>query len=214
MTNESSSGGKGCLFWGCLTLVILALLGMAGVGIMVFQVRKLAYSVTDTQPVDIPVAKPNEEEAEELKAKAEGLAEAVEQNRAKTFKFTENELNGLVAVLPDAKVLRGKAAFHIQGDTLQAEASVPLDQFPGMSGRYLNGKLALDVRCENGILEVFAKDVVVKGEPLPQQFREKLAQENLAKEIYNEPKAREALKNIDYIRVEDGKLIIRTRKKR
>ena len=204
--------GKGCLFWGCLGVSIVALLVMIIVGIVVFRVRQVAMHFTDTQPAKIPVVQVEDSEAKKAEGKFGELSAVLKDPQASgTFTFDAEEINTFIATIPDCKALRGKAQIRIEDNRLLADTSLPLDQIPGMKGRYLNGTIGLNVTCENGVLQVRATDVTVKGEPLPEELMSKLAGKNLAKDAYDNPKATDVIKRVDYITIEDGKLKVRLR---
>ncbi|OGV68772.1 MAG: hypothetical protein A3K19_24190 [Lentisphaerae bacterium RIFOXYB12_FULL_65_16] len=211
---SSGSSKHGCLFYGCLTAVTLVLLGAVVGGFIVWKVRSVALGVTDTAPAAVPVASVDDLEARDIQQRTQDLITSLKENRAGEFRFSERDLNALVATVPDAQGIRGKAAFSIQGDRLVTQTSLPLDQVPGMQGRYLNGKFHLDVKCEGGVLEAYVRDIDVKGDPIPQSIKDRIGKINFGQEIYKDPKAADALRSLESISIRDGKLVIRTGTKR
>ena len=210
--DSGKSSGKGCLFWGFIIAGSCAIIVAVTIGFMAYSAKKLIDSVTDTKPETIPTVSTNASENRHAKEQYSRLENVINEGSAESFSFDERQLNTLVAVIPQAEFLRGKATFNIKGDRLIARASVPLDRIPMMQGRYLNGEFELDIKCENGILEVYAQEVRVKGEPIPESVMSKLRNVNLAQEVYKNPDAIKALKRIESLEVKDDKLVVNFKK--
>ena len=202
---------KGCLFWGCLGAAMICLLVVGAFAIGAWTLRKRVLGFTETQPASIPVAQVGSTQARRLKAKTSTFETALRRGRAGTFRFTDNDLNALVATVPDLEVWRGKAFVTIDGNRLIADASIPLDQVPGMRGRYVNGKVELDVQVRDGRLEVYPLGVTVKGKPLPPQLMAAFKTRNLAEQAQTNPNLRKALAHIDSLKIENGAVVIRTK---
>lgn len=205
---------RGCLFWGCLSVVCVLVLCAVLVGVAMMRLKTFAETITTTEPEPVPAYEATAEDTETAQTKLQALQAAVKDATAGTFRFNGSDLNTLVATLPDCQQLRGRAYFEIDGDELAAQASFPLDDVPGMAGRYLNGRIALDVNCENGILEVYARDIQVKGQPIPEKLMADLSKINLAQKVYENPAALEMLKQIEQIEIKDGTVTIQTRERR
>lgn len=202
---------KGCLFWGCLSAVLVCLLGLGVFGIGAWTVRKRVLGFTETQAAHIPVAQVKPAQARTLQAKARAFDSALKRGRAGTYRFTADDLNALVATAPDLETLRGKAFVTIDGKRLIADTSIPLDQVPGLHGRYINGKVELDVRVRNGRLEVYPLGITVKGKPVPPQLMAAFKTRNLAEQAQADPNFQKALAHIDSLKIENGAVVIRTK---
>ena len=203
---------RGCFFWGCLITGICGLTVVVILGVLAVKVRNAVTSLTDSEAKPVPVAEVSAGVAGEVRARAEAMVKALEQKTAGDFRFTAQDLNALIATVPEARELRGKALFTMEGDCLSVQASLPLEKIPGMSGRYLNdAKLVLELSCTDGKLVVHAREITVKGKPLPPSLRTPLQRVNLAEQFYSDPKAAAVLKQLEALEVRDGQLGVRTR---
>ena len=203
---------RGCLFWGCLTSAIVAVLVAVVAAVIVFRVKRVVENATSTQPAPIPAATPSPQAARDTQRKTEGFLTALKRNEAGTFNFSADDINNLIATAPGLQDLRGRTFVAIANDRIVADASIPLDQVPGMQGRFLNGRFTLELQFRNGDLAIYARDIQVKGQPLPDLVKAKVETINLAQELYKRPDAVQALKKIDFLEVRDGKLVVRTRR--
>ncbi len=210
---DASAGKKprGCLFWGCLAAAIIGLLGIVAVGLGLRAMRKQVLGITDPAPADIPVARVQASQARRIRAKALAFQTALRQGRRGTFRFTADDLNGMIATDKGAQSLRGKTFLTIEGNRLIADACLPLDRVPGLRGRYINGKVELDVQVRNGRLEVYPLDIVVKGKPLPPRLMKVFKARNLAEQFTADPNVRNALAHIESLKVENGAIVVKTK---
>ncbi|TWT30197.1 hypothetical protein KOR34_47550 [Posidoniimonas corsicana] len=204
---------KGCLFYGCLiagigfVLMLLLLVG-GGVGGYFF-LKGQVDKYTSTEPVDIPVSEASEEEIAEIQARVDSLQQAVENDAPAAeneLVLTSDDINALIAGNED---LKGRVYVTIENGEITGDVSIPLDEVPMGAGRFLNAKVTLDASYEGGIPIVTLKAGEVNGQPLPQQFIDALAKENLAKDLLDEPEVAEKIRKFESIRVEGDKLILR-----
>jgi len=219
MAGPRKSKAKGCFFVGCLCAAVVALIAALVVGFLTWRVKSFTESITDDVPAPIPALSLTAEEADEIGRKVGDLASAIDQNRAESFRFDQWELNAAIATHPETEgLLKGKVYLSIEGDRLKAQTSIPFDEIPGaadvpgLGGRYLNANVDLDIRCDNGVLDIAVEGLEAKGEPLPDKLRQRLS-ELIREKIAGHPRAAAGMPHIDSIRVADGNLIIRTRKK-
>lgn len=198
--------GKGCLFWGCTTAAVLAVIVAAVVGIGSYLFVK---GFTSETPEEIPVYQPAAGEYEAVKAKIEAFKTAVENGTSGVkLVLTGNDINTMISSEEDLKEVKGKVYVNIVDDKISVEISVPLDKMPGFSGRYLNGSAGIMVSMESGILEVTLDHFEVNDELVPDEIMTALQSENLAKGLYDNPEAAELINQVQDLRVEDGKLIL------
>jgi len=137
----------------------------------------------------------------------------VEQEKsAGPLVLTEKEINALIVKSANAKDLADKVHVSLNGDEITGQVSFPLSQLGWLGrGRYLNGEATFKVSLDNGVLIVTAKEIKVKGKPLPEKFMSQLRQENLAKDAYKNPKNAEAIRKLDRIEVKDSRVVITPR---
>ncbi|TWT85721.1 hypothetical protein Pla123a_05280 [Posidoniimonas polymericola] len=204
---------KGCMFWGCLIVGIggvLMLLLLVGGGFgAYFWAKGQIEQYTSTEPAEIPVSEATDEEIAEIQARVDALQQAVENDQPAAQNevvLTADDINALIASNQDMK---GKVYVTIENGEVTGDVSMPLDDLPMGKGRFLNAKVTLNASYEDGVPIVTLKGGSVKGQPLPQQFIDALANENLAKDLLKDPKVAEKLRKFDSIKVEGDKIILR-----
>lgn len=120
--------------------------------------------------------------------------------------LTANEINGLIAARPD---MRGRLFVKIKDGAVSGQVSFPTDMLPGASGRFFNADADFDVSLEDGLLVVRLTGASVKGEQIPEPLLDGLSKENLAKDLYNDPKNAEMLRKFESIQVVDESIVLR-----
>jgi hypothetical protein len=204
---------RGCLFYGCLTCVVLALLTGLLAFLGVRALKNKIYAWTDSQPMQLPKVEMSDAEYDSLEQRVASFGDAMEQGKpVEPLILTERDLNALMVRSAQAKELADKVYLTLAGSQVKGQVSIPLSGLGWFGkGRYLNGEAIFDVSLENGVLLVTAREIQVKGKPLPESVMKKLRQENLAKDIYRNPENAEALRKLDSIHVEDDRAIIKAR---
>jgi len=197
----------GCLIGGCLTVVLVMLIGIGVVGYMgytfyISQVNKY----TSSEAVDIPKIEKSKEESDAVKKRLEDFKSSLERNEStEPFVLTSDEINALISTEND---LKGKLYITIADGEISAQASIPTDVIPGGKGRFFNGKVSLKASLENGVLIVTLDEAEVNGESLPSQFLDSIRKENLAKDAYKDPKSAEFLRKFERLTIENDKIIL------
>ncbi|NOY80268.1 MAG: hypothetical protein GXP31_04600 [Kiritimatiellaeota bacterium] len=202
---------KGCLFWGCLGASVICLLGLLAAGLGLKMAHKRVLGFTDATPAAIPVAQVNANQARRIRLKALAFQTALQKGRPGTFRFTADDLNAMIAADKSAESLKGKAFLTIDGNRLIADACLPLDRVPGLRGRYINGKIQLDIQIRNGRLEVYPLDIIVKGKPLPPRLMKVFKTRNLAEQIQADPNVQKALAHIESLEIVNGAVVVKTK---
>lgn len=204
---------RGCMFYGCLTSVVLVLLAGLLVFLGVRFVRKQINSYTDTQPLKMPKLEMTDAEFQILQQRVKSFADALEQGKAlEPLTLNERDLNALIALSANTKELADKVRVSLNGNEVKGMVSIPLSGLGWLGkGRYLNGDATFKVSLENGVLIVTAQEVRVKGLPIPESVMSQLRRENLAKEAYKDPKNAEAIRKFESIQVEDSQVTVKAR---
>jgi len=176
-------------------------------------VRNQIADYTDAAPLKLPKVEMGETEFSQLKERVKSFGDAMEKAQpTEPLVLNERDLNALIANNPDAKELADKFYVSLDGDQVKGRVSFPLPNLGWLGkGRYLNGEAAFNVSLENGVLIVTAREVRVKGRTLPDSIMDRIRQENLAKEVYKDPKNAEAIRKFDSLQVLDGRVIIKAR---
>ena len=203
---REKKGGCGCFGTGCFVLIVLFLCAVVAVFVLYRHVRQNYTAATAADFVATPPPKAQRDAAQQ---KIAAIGDAIRKNKAQTFRLTGQDLDALAAAGSESRNVKG--AVHIQiTDRLAAQFSFPLDGVPGFGGRHLNGEAELDVRCENGVLEIFLQRATANGRDLPAWMLRDLRKQNLAVKLYDNPDARDALKHISSISLGDGAATLTT----
>lgn len=204
---------RGCLFYGCLTVIILLVIAGLCAFLAVRYVRNQFNAYTDTAPVPLPTVEISDADLQGLQARAKEFSDNVDQGKATApLLLTEREINALIFKSPKTKEFADRVYLSLQGSNVTGQISIPLSGLGWLGkGRYLNGEATFNVSLENGVLIVTAREVRVKGKPLPDSFMGPLRQENLAKDAYKDAEHAATLRKLDSLRVEDGRVIIKAR---
>jgi len=204
---------RGCLFYGCLTFIVLALVTLLLTFMAIRAVKNKVYAFTDAQPAALPKVEMSDAEYQNLSQRVKTFGGALEQGkRVEPLILTERDINALLAKAANTKELADKVYVSMNGNQVKGQVSIPLSFLGWLGrGRYLNGEATFNVSLENGVLIVTAQDIKVKGKPLPESFMTQLRRENLAKEAYKNPENAEMIRKLDSIEVQDSKAIIKGR---
>jgi hypothetical protein len=147
--------GSGCCAKGCLTLLILGFLCVAGVvGSCWYIYHKLATNnLISDAPADLRLEQPSETQ---YRAAEETLGRVKNANREETVAFTAADLNALLARDPDFEDLKGHVRVDIQNSAMTINVSAPLKmlQMSSMRGRWFNGILRFQGGYESGLFRI------------------------------------------------------------
>ena len=196
---------RGCFFYGCLIMLILVVVVAGLFSFGMYKLYKKAYEYTSNQSMQLPDLKITDAEIQQVKKKFETFSQALKNKKAENLKLTERELNALVSASPEFK---GKVHFSIEGDQIKGKVSIPLDQFPGFTGRYFNASADFAASLEGGLLFVTLQNASVKGKNVPEAIMEKVRQENLAKDLYKNKENVEMIRRFKSIKIQDGAIVI------
>jgi hypothetical protein len=212
-TPPPESKGRGCFFYGCLTCLVLMVIVCAMAFFTVRFVRNRINDYTQSAPMKLPKVEMPDAEFKQLEGRVKSFGEALDQGKpTEPLILTEREVNALIVNAPNMKELADKVYVSLSGDQVKGQVSIPLTGLGWLGkGRYLNGDATFNVSLENGVLIVTAREVRVRGTPLPDSVMSQVRQENLAKDAYKDPKHAEAIRKLESIQVEDGQVIIKAR---
>ena len=212
-TSPPPRKGRGCLFYGCLTCVVLLLIMVVLAVVAVRFIKNQVNTYTDTQPMKLPRVEMTDADYQQLERRVKAFGAAMEQGTPiEPLMLTERDLNALIARAANMKELADKVYVSVNGTEVRGQVSIPLSRLGWLGrGRYLNGEATFNVSLENGVLIVTAREIKVKGKPLPETFMSQLRRENLAKEAYKNPKNAEAIRQLDTIQVQESQVLIKAR---
>ncbi|MCR9207183.1 MAG: hypothetical protein NXI28_03060 [bacterium] len=233
MVQPAKKSGWGCVIWGCLGTLTFAIVLLVA---SVFGAYYLFTKYTDDRPAEVPVVEWEQERLDELQARIDAFSEQVKSgsqddettidgeitgdelettdpspvdaDAPRELRLTSDEINALISANEE---LRGKAYVRIEESRLYGQITLPTDMIPGGKGRYFNADAEFEVSMDNGVLVVRLTSASVKGEPIPESFMEGLAQQNLAKDAYDDVETAELLRKFDKIEVVDDAIILQLR---
>ena len=202
---------RGCLFWGCMgcggvgvlviiTLIVLGVVAKRGLD-------RVIETYTAEEAIEIPVLQLTDEQAEAMAQHHQALYDGIASRDGKTYILTADDLNNWIMEEEDLG-LAGNLYVYIEEDTITADASLPLDEFFGLTDRYLIGKIEFTIEYHNGHLDIRTKDVLVNEELLPETFLKGIRSENLAEDMNADPEFEEQMKNVESIEVKEGKIYL------
>ena len=215
---------RGCFFYGCITvLVVVVLMGIAGFFAVRYGLKQLAAFVaqyTETNPMTLPVVQMSSAESAELNKRVSAFNDALAaQKTTPPLALSGKEINALIADSPAWRQLKGKLYVTVEGDQIKGQVSIPMDdlgKMPGLSrlkGRFLNGSASLKVSLQDGTLFVTMHSLEVKGQSPPENIMAQLRAQNLAQNIYNDPKGAELIRKLESIDVKEGKITLKAKAK-
>lgn len=92
---------------------------------------------------------------------------AAKRGEAVAIELSAADINGLIAGSDDA---RGKVFVGINNNVGRVQISLPLENVPLMSGRYLNGELSVASSPDGDPAKVRVSDIILNGQPVSNAF--------------------------------------------
>ncbi len=215
--DESRPKQRGCFFYGCVISSILAVLLLIALAVSAFFLMRFFSNFveewTSPTPMVLPRLEIPEEDRQSVRQRVDEFRKAFDEGTAvEPLVLTSDDLNALIEESED---VRGKVVAKIVGDKLKAQVSIPLDRLGlgiGMlKGRYLNGEAELKASLSNGVLVVTLDSVEVNGKRPPDQLLQDLRNQNLARDVYKNPKNAEMIRRFESLEIKDGKIILMPR---
>lgn len=131
-----------------------------------------------------------------------------EEGAERTIRFSQRELNGLLARNPDwAK----RVAVHLSDDLASAKILIPVDpDFPVLGGKTIKASAGLSLSYAAGRPVVILKGVSLWGTPIPNAWLGGLKNVDLVQEFGGTGGFWDVFADgVDYIQIDDGQLTIR-----
>jgi len=213
MSNEINPPKKrGCLFYGCLSVAILALLMIAlGIAAYFFGMSTAngwIRDYTDTAPAEIEKVEYTRDQMEALQARLAVFQEAMDAGtNVLELALTADDLNALIK---GERRWKDKVFIRLDDNKINGEVSMPLQDFGPfkMNGRYLNGTASFKVALHNGVLDVRLLDVQAKGQALPSMVLNELKKNNLAQDFQNDPQTAANIAKFETIQITNSTVIL------
>lgn len=206
---------RGCLFYGCITAIVLGVLVLLLVGLGSWAayrgVSQFVEQYAEDRPAPIPVTERPVAEVEDLKARVAAFLDAVESGKPTApLALSADDINALIATMPE---FRGLIAIELAGDKVRGRLSLPTERlgFPIgtlFPGKFLNGTATIDARVVDGKGFLSIVDLEAKGKPIPAAYLDAFRGKNLLEGIEDDNDIAKALRRLKSVTVRDGKLIL------
>jgi len=217
---RSSSGGC-CCGAGCLTIFLVAMLGVALIiGGAWYLYGKTINSLTAGAPVAVQLETPSEAQYAAANEKLTQVRNAQAGQQSVTVEFTAGDLNALIARHPDFTDLRRKARVAIANSILTLDVSVPLDDvpLPRMNGRWLNGSVNLALTYDEDRFDLNVRSLTANGREIESTFFDTMADwvNDTTNRSFDEsqrdnPRFGELSENVKSMAVVGDKLVVTTK---
>ena len=211
VVNSDKKKGRGCLFYGCLTVIVIALLMGGLVTYGLWKLKEVGLGYTDREPLMFETETASPERVEEIKDKIEGFHTAVKNGEGEGYlSLSAEEVNALINSYHLFEGQGGGIRVSFEEERIQGQVSLPLEGLPlGLGeGRYLNGSATFKVWCEGGLLVLTVDSLEVKGRQIPEIVMSEIRKANLAKDMYKDADRAKMLRRLKRVEVQEGKLLI------
>lgn len=204
---ESPINPRTCLL-GCLAFAGLMVLALgAGSFGLYFVVKGAVQGMTDEAPRPLPTTTLSPEEVADARARVDAfIAGANGSGGPASLTLTADELNGLLHEAGD----EGPGAWvyvGIENDQLYGELSLPMRELGtnalGLGERYLNGRVAFDVKVVDGRLSIFMASLEVKDKKVPEDIMARLQAQDLTIHLQGLPQMVSRLGPLDRVEFKD-----------
>lgn len=214
---------RGCLFYGLVTLGVVAVLVMVGLALAAWvsyrTIVRYRDMYTSVAPVELPKLKTSESEQRRAVARIEAFRDAVEAGKpAGPLVLSGDDLNALIQQSPR---LKDRVYLSLDGDRIKAQVSIPLSEVQDFSltrGRYLNGEAEVRLELDDGRLEMEIVSMRAEGKELPPMVRDVLTHSDFVlvsdddeDDTEDERRLKRFLGRLDSLTVEDGELTLKPR---
>lgn len=207
---------RGCFFYGCVIASVLSLLLVIAIVVIFFFLYRwfsgMIEEYTATEPRALPKVEMPLEARKAVGDRFDAFKKAVEDGKpTEPLVLSSDDLNVLIE---DRTPMKGKVHATIENNKLKGEVSMPASDIINIGltkGRYLNGEAEFKVSLDQGILMVTMESFEINGKHLPPEAIDSMRRQNLAGDLYKDPKNAEQIRKIESVEIKDGKLIIKAR---
>jgi len=215
MSEAQAGKGRGCFFYGCLTLVILFVVGAIGLYFGTrYAINRMVAQYTSATSMPVPRVEGTPEEIQGVQDRFRAFADALRSGQpAEALSLSEKDLNLLINNVRDAAQFKDAIHVGIVSNRLKGTLSLPMENlglgWRSLRGRYFNGVAELKASLQNGVFMVNLDALEVNGKPVPEQIMAGIRSQNLAKDLYKDAQSVELLRKIETIVVDDGRVLVK-----
>jgi len=194
----------GFVVGGLMLLAILAALGVY------LYANHLKSTLTATAPLELAPVEVTPVQKRQVEKVYTQVRQAMEQGRATEAVLAGEDMNALLALAPETRRVSQRAAITLDGDTVKATISLPLDGVEGMQGRYLNGDFTFRLAVRDGKMEIKILSAVANQRQVPQYIINKLNERDLGQKVARRL-GESQVSRLDSLVIENGQLKVRTK---
>ncbi|MEW5734620.1 MAG: hypothetical protein AB1921_07180 [Thermodesulfobacteriota bacterium] len=202
---------RGCLFWGCATILCLVFLLTGLLTWGGYKVARIIRENTDEKPLSLPAPDLTDAEIAEVKTRVDIFLRAMQTGQdAPPLTLTEDEATAFLWESDEEGYFRDNVLLRFPDDRVAVLTSVPLSFLPfGMgTGRYLNAAAAILITVKHGVLFATLDSLTLKDHRFTEKDLAGARTRNLAKELYEDVDTARMLARIQDIRIGEGLLHI------
>jgi hypothetical protein len=212
------SRGTGCgtrILLGVFAVAAVAMLAMIALAFIIPRaIDRAVETYTDAAPLPVRGEPLPPEEREELDARVDEFAEALDANEpTEPLVLTEEELNAVLAEEIDEE--DGSIYLELIPGQVRAQVSLPIKaELPlgpwarDLTGRYLNGTALVDLRLNAGRLDFTIREFDVKGHKLPGYAVDALQKELERTGVFEDDDVTDYLQRVSELRIEPGRIVL------
>jgi hypothetical protein len=200
---------RGCLFYGCITVIVLALGIVLATWLFFSQVvRPFFGQYASEQTVALAPSAVTPDLIATVETRVRTFAESIAAHRpTEPLVLDEADLNALLAHLPQIAPIAQYLRVSIEDDRLRGEFALPLNGL-GYADKFLNLSGTFRASLEYGLLSLTAESATVNGEPLSESVVAELQRQNLAADLLRNPEVAKVLRELKAIEVSGGRVIV------
>src|ERR1051325_9206409 len=170
--------GRGCFFYGCITLIILVIVALLAILVGVrYGYKYLRNNFTSTKGVAVAPISLTADQGARVTQRVDDFKKALRAGTAtNSLTLSSAELDYIVRT-SSTNGLQDNVHLTITNNQIHAEMSLPLDMYgPSFFGRFFNGEATVGVTQQNGTMMIQLLNPRVNGQPLPGWLRSKIPQ--------------------------------------
>jgi hypothetical protein len=211
MTETQQKRRRGCLFYGCVAVVVLAAVTLLGAYLGLRYAKRLVTQLTDAQPTQLPSVHLSDTQMFRLHDRVNTFGDNIRDGQdVAPLELSPDEVNALIETDPGLAALKGHVYIAIETNQLKAQISFLAEDLglDALRGRYVNANGLFNAGLTNSELLITAESLDVKGKPVPRHVMREIEAQNLAAKFNQDPKVAAGLKKLQAVQVKDGKLVI------
>jgi hypothetical protein len=202
--------GRGCFFYGCLTVAVCAVVAIVGIYIGVrYYAKKLITTYTATNGVAIAPVTLQRNQGDAVLDRVENFEAQLRAGKATgPLELNSDELDYYIRNSETWSHMRNHLHVAITNDRIEAQLSFPLEAtHPTLKGRFLNGTAEFEPKVKDGVLSIDVRSVTVKGAPLPGKMLENFKKSMVWQPQGNDPNAA-LFNNLQSLEIRDDRIIL------